>query len=290
MQSIFDMTLLDSMLVQSALRALALALVVGAGLTLLRIRNSHHQLTAWTAVLVGALAMPVLMMWMVVSVPMEETVLPAGKIAESLTSVVSLSAEAASAAETPARLDGALETSAPFNWAGLAHAIYGVVAGVLLLRLTVGLVQTARIRAQAVRIGASWTGGSDIRMSQAVMAPVTVGSTILLPADFESWSNEKRTAVLLHERAHVARGDFYVQIFAGLHRAVFWFSPMAWWRCETASWPMPARPLPNTWPAFPRARWRRITWAWWSCKRASWPRRAAVLKKPWCSIRSCTAP
>lgn len=229
MQSIFDMTLLDSMLVQSALRALALALVVGAGLTLLRIRNPHHQLTAWTAVLVGALAMPVLMMWMVVSVPMEETVLPAGKIAESLTSVFSLSAEAASAAETPARLDGALETSAPFNWAGLALAIYGVVAGVLLLRLTVGLVLTARIRAQAVRIGASWTGGSDIRTSQAVMAPVTVGSTILLPADFESWSDEKRTAVLLHERAHVARGDFYVQIFAGLHRAVFWFSPMAWW-------------------------------------------------------------
>lgn len=229
MQSILDMTLLDSMLVQSALRALALALVVGAGLTLLRVRNPHHQLTAWTAVLVGALAMPILMTWMVVSVPVQDTVPPAGKIAESLTSVASLSAEAASVTETPARIDGALETSAPFNWAGLALSLYGVVAGVLLLRLTVGLVLTARIRAQAARIGASWTGGSDIRMTQAVMAPVTVGSTILLPADFESWSDEKRTAVLLHERAHVARGDFYVQIFAGLHRAVFWFSPMAWW-------------------------------------------------------------
>lgn len=229
MQSMFDIALLDSTLVQSAVRALGLALVVGAGLTLLRVRNPHYQLTAWTAVLVGALAMPVLMMWMVVSVPVEETVLPAGKIAESLTAVASLSGEGARAAETTARLDGALETAAPFDWAGLALLIYAAVAGVLLLRLTVGLVLTARIRAQAIRVTASWTGPLDIRVTQAVMAPVTVGSTILLPADFESWTNEKRTAVLLHERAHVARGDFYVQIFAGLHRAVFWFSPMAWW-------------------------------------------------------------
>ncbi len=232
MQSFFDMALLDSTLVQAAVRALALALVVGAGLTLLRVRNPHHQLTAWTAVLAGALAMPVLMAWMVVSVPVEEIVLPAGKIAEPLVAMASTNvAEAASlvGASTEPRIDGALESGSSIDWSSVLLIVYAAVAGLLLLRLAVGLVLTARIRAASESVYALWTGDADIRMSQQVAAPVTVGSTILLPADYETWSDEKRQAVLLHERAHVARGDFYVQIIAAVHRAVFWFSPLAWW-------------------------------------------------------------
>jgi hypothetical protein len=36
--------------------------------------------------------------------------------------------------------------------------------------------------------------------------------------------------VLAHEAAHVANGDFYVLLLASLNRAVFWFSPFAWWQ------------------------------------------------------------
>ncbi|MBA2398474.1 MAG: M56 family metallopeptidase [Bradyrhizobium sp.] len=39
----------------------------------------------------------------------------------------------------------------------------------------------------------------------------------------------KRRAVLAHEGAHVANRDFYVLLLASLNRAVFWFSPFAWW-------------------------------------------------------------
>ncbi|MGE4063447.1 MAG: DUF2807 domain-containing protein [Rhodospirillaceae bacterium] len=223
----FDMALLDSTLVQAALRALALALVVGAGLTLLRVRNPHYQLTAWTAVLASALAMPLLMAWMVVTVPAEEIVVPAGTIAEPLTVLAADAATGAAASEP--RIDGTLETASAWDWATIAIVLYVGVAGVLLLRLAIGLVLTARLRAAAERLCAPWTGDADIRISRAISAPVTVGSTILLPADFEGWSGEKRQAVLLHERAHVTRGDFYVQILAALHRAVFWFSPLAWW-------------------------------------------------------------
>ena len=60
-------------------------------------------------------------------------------------------------------------------------------------------------------------------------APVTVGSTILLPPDYGTWSAEKRDAVLSHERAHVARGDFYVLLIAAVYRAVFSFNPLGWW-------------------------------------------------------------
>jgi hypothetical protein len=37
-------------------------------------------------------------------------------------------------------------------------------------------------------------------------------------------------AVLSHERAHVAHGDFYVLLLAAFNRAVFWFNPFAWWQ------------------------------------------------------------
>jgi TonB family protein len=34
---------------------------------------------------------------------------------------------------------------------------------------------------------------------------------------------------LAHERSHILQGDFYLQLLAKLHAAIFWFSPAAWW-------------------------------------------------------------
>jgi hypothetical protein len=60
--------------------------------------------------------------------------------------------------------------------------------------------------------------------------PVTFGSTVLLPTEYVDWSEAKRQAVLAHEGSHVAHGDFYVLLLATFNRAVFWFSPFAWWQ------------------------------------------------------------
>ncbi len=237
MHSLFGVALLDSILVQAALRALALAVVVGAALYLFKVRNPHHQLAAWSAVLAGALAMPLLMMGLVLEVPVEEMTAPAGRIAEPLIASVlpAVGPDAPGAAANMMRgAESMADAPASWDWSGIAVGLYGAVAGLLLLRLGVGLALTARIRAGARRIDAAWddaawVGASDIRVTDAVNAPVTIGSSILLPADFEGWPVEKRDAVLLHERAHVTRGDFYVQSLAAVHRAVFWFSPLAWW-------------------------------------------------------------
>ena len=232
MPSFLESILLDSMLVQSAVRALALALVVGAVLTLLRVRNPHHRLAAWTAVLGGAMAMPMLMSVMIVSIPVVEPRVPAGIVAEPLAAYTSASAlpiaDGAAASEFQ-RIDGALATTESFDWPTALFVAYALVAGVLLLRLGVGLYLGVRMRATSEPIRDLWAGRADVRVSRHIRAPVTVGATILLPADYDAWSVEKRHAVLLHESAHVARGDFFVQAFAAAHRAVFWFSPLAWW-------------------------------------------------------------
>src|SRR5439155_10044817 len=61
-------------------------------------------------------------------------------------------------------------------------------------------------------------------------APVTFGSTVLLPPEYVDWSAAKRRAVLSHEASHVAHGDFYVLLLATFNRALFWFNPFAWWQ------------------------------------------------------------
>src|SRR5262249_49585904 len=72
--------------------------------------------------------------------------------------------------------------------------------------------------------------GANVRVCDVVGVPVTFASTILLPPECAEWSTAKRQAVLSHERSHVARGDCYLLLLAALNRAVFWFSPFAWWQ------------------------------------------------------------
>jgi beta-lactamase regulating signal transducer with metallopeptidase domain len=61
--------------------------------------------------------------------------------------------------------------------------------------------------------------------------PMTWGwrrPVVLLPAGTEAWPESRRRAVLLHELAHVARGDFLMQLAAEAARALYWFNPLVW--------------------------------------------------------------
>jgi hypothetical protein len=98
----------------------------------------------------------------------------------------------------------------------------------MLFRLLVGLTVMWRVVRAAHPVRNRW-GDDDVRLSDVVTVPATFGSTILLPSGCTAWSARKLQAALLHERSHVARGDFYVLLLASIHRAVFWFSPFAWW-------------------------------------------------------------
>jgi hypothetical protein len=69
-----------------------------------------------------------------------------------------------------------------------------------------------------------------VRITPAIDGPVTFGSIILVPAEFEDWEFRKREAVVAHESAHVANRDFYLLLLASLNRVLFWFSPFAWWQ------------------------------------------------------------
>jgi beta-lactamase regulating signal transducer with metallopeptidase domain len=61
------------------------------------------------------------------------------------------------------------------------------------------------------------------------MAFGTRRPTILLPAIADTWAEDRRRAVVLHEMAHVARFDCFTQTLAFAACAMYWFHPAAWW-------------------------------------------------------------
>ena len=215
-----------AILAESALRSLLLGGVVWIGLNLLRLRNPHVHMTSWIVVLAASLAMPLLMRWTTVTItlqalpmPAPEDFWPAGSaLPEPQLPLDTLTPAVAAASH------------AAFNWLGLATAAYAIVAGMLLFRLAIGVFLTWRLARAATPISESWTGGWRVRVSGLIGGPVTFASTVLLPPSYRNWDSCKRRAVLAHEGAHVANGDFYVLLLASLNRAVFWFSPFAWWQ------------------------------------------------------------
>jgi hypothetical protein len=218
-------------LAEAALRSVVLGSVVWASLGLFRVRNPHLQMISWIVVLVASLSMPFLMRWTVVTIAVDA--LPVA-IPGSPWPIEGAWLESVPLSEigVPAvvRSEPHVASSLAINWLDLATAIYACVAGLLLLRLAVGVGLTWRLVRAATPLVAPWTAGRWVRVSKAVGGPVTFGSIILIPPHYADWDARKRQAVLAHEATHVANGDFYVLLLASLNRAVFWFSPFAWWQ------------------------------------------------------------
>jgi TonB family protein len=55
---------------------------------------------------------------------------------------------------------------------------------------------------------------------------------IVLPLAARDWDDERWRIVLCHEVAHIARGDWLVQIFARAVLALNWFNPIMWLACR----------------------------------------------------------
>jgi len=134
----------------------------------------------------------------------------------------------------------------PIRWDVIALATYLAIVFSLLIRLLAGVVYSRRLLRSSQRITdpqivarlssqASMTGFIRTPLlaeSEHISVPVTLGvlrPAILLPSNWQLWHRAKLDAVLAHECAHVARWDALTQQLSLLHRAIFWFSPLAWW-------------------------------------------------------------
>jgi beta-lactamase regulating signal transducer with metallopeptidase domain len=124
----------------------------------------------------------------------------------------------------------------PFWILGAALALLPVVVGRLALR---------RLSRAARPIGSgSWTAllqtlAQEMRLRRSIILletdrpvmPMAWGirrARVLVPAESEKWTSERRRAVLLHEIAHVRRRDCLTQFLTNLACAMHWFNPLAW--------------------------------------------------------------
>jgi beta-lactamase regulating signal transducer with metallopeptidase domain len=222
-------------ILESAARAAVLISLVWVLLRLLRVVNAHIELAVWTEVLIASLAIPVLMHLSPVTLPAPTAIVERFEPTSGAITVVkaetSPSSEAfASQTVPPAQIDSvSTPPKLPLSWLGLATGVYLVVAAFFVARLLLACLLVWRLWRRPHVVAAPEIPGMSLRVTDAVASPVTVGSGILLPPLFLNWAPQKRMAVLFHERGHAARGDFYVHLLAGLHCALFWFNPLAWW-------------------------------------------------------------
>ena len=56
-----------------------------------------------------------------------------------------------------------------------------------------------------------------------------IRSTLVVPGEWQTWSDEQRDCILLHELAHVQRRDVATQVFARFAVLLQWFNPLAWY-------------------------------------------------------------
>ena len=137
----------------------------------------------------------------------------------------------------------------------LAVTIWLVGAFAGLGVLLVGLTRLRWLRASSSRVtDGRWhrlctdlsrsyglTRGVDLLLGPRPGLVATWGwrrPVVMLPASASEWSAERMRVVLLHELAHVRRGDWLLQLAADALRCVWWFNPLAWLvrarlRCES---------------------------------------------------------
>jgi beta-lactamase regulating signal transducer with metallopeptidase domain len=233
--------------VSIALKATVLLAVAGLLHAFLRGRGSaaaRHLL--WTSALTALLALP-----------FAEAVLPhwtiAIPVAGSAAAPVAADTAGFAAVEAPGTTAAAERAAGPAPERAFARQapavpilIYAMGLLLLIARLVRESMTLHRVAAASREVDdEGWRrlldrASADLRIAGRVrllrtaneIVPITFGTlrpAVMIPASADSWSDDRRRAVLLHELAHVARRDCLAQLAGAVACAVYWPHPGVWW-------------------------------------------------------------
>ena len=137
--------------------------------------------------------------------------------------------------------------SAPrMPWLALALGFWAAGTLVVAARLVAGSLRVQRLARESVPVeDADWIEDQhaaarrldldrpvEVRESEEVPVAITSGwrrPFLLVGRAARLWASDRRQVVLLHELAHVKRGDWPALLVAELAVAVYWFHPLAQW-------------------------------------------------------------
>jgi beta-lactamase regulating signal transducer with metallopeptidase domain len=240
------MTALAADLVLKASLILAIAAVLDRALRRRASAATRHFLWVATvaALLVMPLALTVLPAWAVaIPVPSSPSTL-APMAATSAATVEPTIVPTASSAEAAPAVD-VVSNRRSFDLAAFLFALYSAGAVVLLVRLLAEQFSLRRLTASAKSVDdEAWNalvsaGARALQIRRPVrllqsddhVMPFVFGTsrpTIVLPPAASRWTAERRRAVILHELAHVARGDCLAQRIAAFACVLYWPHPGVW--------------------------------------------------------------
>jgi beta-lactamase regulating signal transducer with metallopeptidase domain len=132
------------------------------------------------------------------------------------------------------------------RWPAVVPVLFLIGAGLGLLRLAIGLWSVSRYRRRSRAIKDASLHDLlnvlqvtmhihhivEIRESSEVSAPATVGwqrPLILLPAAWQTWTEDERRSVLAHELAHIRHADYAAGLLARISLIVHFYHPLVYW-------------------------------------------------------------
>jgi TonB family protein len=236
-----------SMFVGAALKSTAVLGVARLCAFLLRGRSAAARHLVWTAAAAGVLALPFLSL----SLPALPVRAASALIANAgvlFRVTVTSHTDGASAQSPQANAAVAPSRSSPRrpDWRlslMLLWAVGSIAAFAQMLIACAGMWRmrrTARPLADR-RLSVELAQELGIRHAVEVLEtaegtmPMTFGilrPAVFIPSDAVEWTEERRRIVLMHELAHVSRGDVATQMLARLAVILNWWNPLAWtaWR------------------------------------------------------------
>ncbi|HYL61820.1 MAG TPA: M56 family metallopeptidase, partial [Candidatus Methylomirabilis sp.] len=227
-------------LLASAFKATVLLLCTWLFVFTLRKFSAAFRHHVWAAAILASLALPILIF-----------VLPAWHSAALGNAAAFLGSSHAGAADSPSpaptsTINVTAGDPLVHNWPFLLLLAWGLGFCFVALRLVAGLARLAWISARAkplfddcwmkhaLTLSTSFRTRCPVRLLQfrnSLAMPLTWGffrPVIILPSGADRWDIDRRSIVLSHEMAHIARNDWLLQICAELARALYWFHPLAW--------------------------------------------------------------
>jgi TonB family protein len=230
-----------------AIKSSAVLAVAWALALLLRGRSAASRHVVWTACAAALIALPLLSIALpALRVPLASAILPGDPGLVFRT--VATTAPTAPIVDGTARLHAAPVAppiAAPRDWRTAVLFLWAAGAAVMWMQMLAAgwvLRRTRRAAPQhpATRQAALAAHALGIESPVDVVEtadgmPMTFGilhPTIFLPAAAANWSESRRRIVLLHELAHVSRGDAATHLVARAALALHWWNPLAWtaWR------------------------------------------------------------
>lgn len=224
-------------LAEVSLRVFAIGLLLIPAACLASRRRPELAHALWAALLAAMLVLPIL-----------TPLLPPVYLAKAAAEPIAIAPPLVFQLNSPATTASlpAPRPSRTVAWPVLLLAAYIVVAASLLLRVAARVRSTGRIFAAAtplrddrlttllVPLALAQDRGFPLPAlceSDTIEVPFAAGwrePTIALPAAWRTWDDQKLSAVLAHELAHIQRHDWPASVLAALNTSVFFFHPIAW--------------------------------------------------------------